>query len=195
MIFKPHYFVEKKCYKGEHRGWGRGRRNQMCNLSSLKQFILLHWIQPANLNRKDLVSKDICIRKDLTTFQRMDSSRNVGTTLILILLFMRHSEGKNFAVMMLRNAGKLESCVFKAKCGYTSSEVKCFCFFCNTQRKAWWGHQAQKTFMINSLPDFSYLWFHNEERGTILTNQEEHSRERLRSKFPTWRYGRTTSVP
>lgn len=22
MIFKPHYFVEKKCYKGEHRGWG-----------------------------------------------------------------------------------------------------------------------------------------------------------------------------
>lgn len=56
---------------------GVGRRNQMCNLSSLKQFTILHW-SPAykSLNRKDLVRKDGCIRKNTSVFQKMDRSRS-----------------------------------------------------------------------------------------------------------------------
>lgn len=52
-----------------------GRRNQMCNLSSLKQFTILHWVQHTSLNRKDLVRKDGCIRKNPSVFQKMDRSR------------------------------------------------------------------------------------------------------------------------
>lgn len=130
-----------------------GRRNQMCNLSSLKQFILLHWLQPANLNRKDLVSKDGCIRKGPTMFQRMDSSRNISMTLILFFFLIRHSDGKNFATMMLCYAEKFKPCDFKGKCGYTSHEGTGLCLFCITQKKAQWGYQAQKAFMTDSLPD------------------------------------------
>lgn len=109
--FLNHITLWKKNVIKVNTGVG-GRRNQMCNLSSLKQFILLHWIQPANLNRKDLVSKDGCMRKDPTMFQRVDSSRIISMTWILFFLFMCHSHGKTFAAMLLGYAGKLKPCVF-----------------------------------------------------------------------------------
>lgn len=141
----------------------------MCNLSSLKQFILLHWTQPANLNRQDLVSKDGCLRKDPTMFQRMDSSRTVRMTLILFCLFMCHSEGKTLQLCCLVMQGSWNPVFFEVSIVTLLRRVGFFAFL--VIHRAKWGCQATKLkkplwpvlFQI-----FSNLRFYNEERGTIL---------------------------
>lgn len=80
-----------------------GRRNQMCNLSSLKQFTILHWVQHTSLNRKDLVRKDGCIRKNTSVFQKMDRSRSPVD--FESILFMCLSTGWTSAALMFHYAG------------------------------------------------------------------------------------------
>lgn len=133
MIFKPHYFLKKTVIK-VNVGVGR-RKKQMCNMSSLKQFIFLHWVQPTSPNCKDLVSMDGCIRKLSHMVQRMENNRKVSRLWIYPFFSWAIPGAENLKLRHFIMQESLNSVFFKL-----SRVCYNFTYFA-LQRKAQWDYQ------------------------------------------------------
>lgn len=188
--FLNHIIFWKKIVIKVNTGVGR-RRNQMCNLSSIKQFIFLHWVQPTNLNCKDLVSKELCLKKEPYHVPEKGQQQECLHDLDSILPLHVPFQWLKICSYDAPYAGKVKCCVFlklSVLC-YASYEGTCFCLFSITQRKSTMKLQSSE----NLYEQFSSRLFHTcnfimKEEVQFSPTKNSMQVSGWGQKFPTWKF-------